>query len=176
MFVGGGAGNVGTAAIQLAACAGARVIASARPDDHAQCRSAGAEEILDYRDPRLGEKLHELAPAGIDIFWETSGHHDVNLLADTLRPGGTALVTAATDGETPVPFPRLYTHDIALRGFVISRATASDLAEAARLINRLLPTGRLTATIAEHLPLSEAAAAHRRIEDGTVRGRLLLSP
>ncbi|MGH3493390.1 MAG: alcohol dehydrogenase catalytic domain-containing protein, partial [Sciscionella sp.] len=53
VFVGGGAGNIGTAAIQMATLAGARVLTSAAPDDHEHCRVAGADVVLDYRDPFL---------------------------------------------------------------------------------------------------------------------------
>ncbi len=52
IYLGGGAGNVGTAAIELAA-AGARVVASARKEDFAHCRRAGAHATIDYRDPEL---------------------------------------------------------------------------------------------------------------------------
>lgn len=61
-------------------------------------------------------------------------------------------------------------------GFVISRARADDLAEAAELINRMLRAGTLTTRIAQELPLSATADAHRRIESGGVRGRLILRP
>jgi len=68
----------------------------------------------------------------------------------------------------------LYTRDIDVVGFVISRATVSQLAEAAALVSDLLRRGLLTARIADELPLAQTADAHRRIEQGGVRGRLLL--
>ncbi len=70
---------------------------------------------------------------------------------------------------------RLYTRDISLLGFVLSRAGAADLAAAARVINQLLAAGRLTAQISGCLPLAETAEAHRRIEHGGVDGRLLVT-
>ena len=73
VFVGGGGGNVGTAAIQMAAWAGARVLTSARPEDHERCRAAGAEVALDYRDPALAGHLADHAPSGVDVVWEPPG-------------------------------------------------------------------------------------------------------
>jgi NADPH:quinone reductase-like Zn-dependent oxidoreductase len=175
VFIGGGAGNVGTAGIQMAALAGARVLASARPSDHARCRAAGADVVLDYRDPQLADRVTHHAPAGVDVFWDTSGHNDFALAARVVAPGGGVLVTAAV-GESPIPLPRLYTRDITVSGFVISRASVADLAASAAMINQMLTEQRLTARIADRLPLSHTALAHERIESGAVSGRLLLYP
>lgn len=176
VYVGGGAGNVGTAAIQMARLAGARVLASARPGAHDACRAAGADVVVDYRDADLGERLVEAASAGVDVFWDTSGTNDFQLAERVVATGGRVLVTAATAAESTVPVRAFYTRDIAVLGFVISRATVSDLADAASLINRMLADDRLTTVIVDRLPLDETAAAHQRIEAGQVSGRLLLHP
>jgi NADPH:quinone reductase-like Zn-dependent oxidoreductase len=75
-----------------------------------------------------------------------------------------------------VPAGALYTKDISVLGFVISRATAGQLARAAALINKLTVAGLLTPRIDGELPLSAAAQAHARMEAGDVSGRLLLRP
>jgi NADPH:quinone reductase-like Zn-dependent oxidoreductase len=173
VFVGGGAGNVGTAVIEMATYAGARVVASARPQDHEQCRRAGAEVVLDYRGLDA-EALTEADGRAIDLFWDTSGHTDFALAARTLAVGGRIVVSAAASEASDVPFAALYTRDVDVHGFVISRATVQNLASAARLINQMLVDDRLTARITDRLPLSQAAAAHERMEHGEVRGRLLL--
>jgi NADPH:quinone reductase-like Zn-dependent oxidoreductase len=174
VFVGGGGGNVGTAAIQMAAWAGARVLTSARPEDHERCRAAGAEVALDYRDRELAARLAAHAPGGLDVVWETSGHHDFALAAAVAAPGCRILVTAALPAEPAVPLRTLYTHDVSLVGFVISRASAADLAAAADLVNQMMVEGRLTTRIADRLRLEDAAAAHRRMEAGSVPGRLVV--
>ncbi|HEU5043814.1 MAG TPA: NADPH:quinone reductase [Nocardioidaceae bacterium] len=174
VLVGGAAGNVGTAAVQLAAAAGARVIATARPEDHDRCKAAGAEAVLDYRDPALANHVLEAAPDGVHIAWDTSGHNDLDLAARVCRPGARVLLTAARSPVREAPLAALYTRDITLAGFVISRATAPQLAGAAALVNDLLRRGLLTARIADELPLAQTAETHRRIEQRGVRGRLLL--
>ena len=176
VFVGGGAGNVGTAAIQTATVAGARVLASCRPEDADRCRAAGAEEVFDYRDERLHDRVARAAPYGVDVVWETSGHHDLTLVTRVSAVGARVLVTAAATPTSQVPWPQLYTRDVRMLGFVISRASVADLAGAASAINRMLGRGLLTARIADVLPLARTADAHRRIEAGEVSGRLVLRP
>jgi len=176
VLVGGAAGNVGTAATQMAVAAGARVLATARPGDHDHCKAAGADVVLDYRDPVLADHVLAAAPGGVDVVWDTSGHNDLDLAARVCRPGGRVLLTAAKRPAAKVPLAGLYTRDITVAGFVISRATATDLAAAAELVNGLHREGRLTARITDELPLAATAEAHRRIEHGALRGRLLLHP
>lgn len=176
VFVGGGAGNVGTAAIQLAVSAGARVVASSHPRDFDSVRAAGAEVVLDYRDPELSSACTKVAPAGFDLVWDTSGHHAGGFLAEVTAPGARILLTAAADASTELPLGRLYTKDVSLIGFVMSRATADQLARAANGLTTFLERGLLTTTITEVLDLSEAARAHQLMESGELRGRVVLTP
>jgi NADPH:quinone reductase-like Zn-dependent oxidoreductase len=176
VYVGGAAGSVGHAAVQLARAAGARILASARPADQQRCRDAGADEVADYRDPDLAGVLRRQAPAGVDVFWDTSGQQSLDLAAAVLRPGGRVLLTAGPAPRVQLPVTALYTRDIALLGFVISRARTDQLARAAALINQLAGRGALTTRIAADLPLSSAAEAHAELESGRVRGRILLRP
>ncbi len=175
VFVGGAAGNVGTAAVQIATLAGARVVATARPADHDRVRAAGASAVFDYRDPDLAGRVADAARGGVHVFWETSGAHDFDVVARTAAPGCRVLVTAAR-GPAWVPLPQLYPADVSLLGFVVSRASVADLAAAAGLINQMLVAGALTSRIADEWPLERAALAHERMERGEISGRLLLRP
>lgn len=176
VYVGGGAGNVGAAAVVIAHQAGARVLASARPEDHGSCYAAGAEVVVDYRDPELAHRLTQAVPAGVDVFWDTSGHHDLDLAAALVATGGRVLLTAAAVPRLPFPAAALYTRDVSLRGFVISRARVDDLAAAAAFINSLLARGLLPARISEVLPITATRDVHARLEAGQVSGRILLRP
>jgi NADPH:quinone reductase-like Zn-dependent oxidoreductase len=69
VLIGGGAGNLGTAAVQLAAMAGARVLATCAPADADRCRRAGATQALDYTDPTLREQIGALAPTASTCTW-----------------------------------------------------------------------------------------------------------
>ncbi|UYM07240.1 NADPH:quinone reductase [Solicola gregarius] len=176
VYVGGAAGNVGRAALAMATYAGARVVASARPDDHDWCLAAGADKVLDYRDPDLGATLAVAAPSGFDVFWDTSGRQDVAMASGAVAIGGRVLMSAAGAGDQRLPARGFYTRDVSLHGFVISRASVPHLAAAAAMINDLLSRDLLDVRIADELPLTDAAAAHARIEAGDVRGRLIVRP
>jgi NADPH:quinone reductase-like Zn-dependent oxidoreductase len=173
VFVGGGAGNVGICAIEMARFAGARVVASAREAHRDRCLAAGADAVVDYRAPDLAGLIRAQAPDGVDVYWDTSGTNDTDVAAAVLKPGGRMLVTAARRPVTVALAP-LYTHNVTIDGFVISRASAAEFAQAAELINAMLGTGALSTRITRRLPLAQAAQAHRLMEDGDVDGWLLL--
>jgi NADPH:quinone reductase-like Zn-dependent oxidoreductase len=176
VYVGGAAGNVGMAALQMAVLAGARVIAGARDRDHARLLEAGADAAVDYRDPRLAQRLAELVRDGVDVMWNTSGHHELAAVPELVAPGGRILLTASSGPQVTLPLRALYVRDVSLLGFVLSRASVRELADAAALINRMLADRTLTTRITARLPLSEAAAVHRRMEAGEVEGRIVLFP
>lgn len=177
VYVGGGAGNVGGAAVALAAGAGARVVATARAEDATAVRELGAAEVLDYRAPDLGERLRRAAPDGYDVHLDTSGHGVLAESVELLALGGRLVAMAGLGGgASELPLGRLYTRDASIVGFAISNATTDDLARAAQGVVRLLRDTPWRPRIADRLPLSMASEAHRRLEAGEVRGRLILVP
>ncbi|MFC7885818.1 NADPH:quinone reductase [Streptomyces sp. NPDC057376] len=177
VYVGGGAGNVGGAAVALAARAGARVVATARAEDAEAVRVLGAAEVLDHRAPDLGEQVRRAAPDGYDVHLDTSGHAVLADSVEALAHGGRLVAMVGLGGgATELPVGRLYTRDASIVGFAISNATTSDLADAADGVLRLLRDTPWRPRVADRLPLSMTAEAHRRLEAGEVRGRLLLTP
>jgi NADPH:quinone reductase-like Zn-dependent oxidoreductase len=177
VFVGGGAGNVGSAAVVLAIRAGARVVASASAADLDYCRSLGADVALDYRDPDFAQRLRDTAPEGIDVHLETSGHHDLSLATEVLAFRGRIVVMSGMGARPELPVGGLYTRDERIIGFAISNARVSELADAAARIEQLLGEGALAPRSVQRLGLDDAVDAHRRLESGEVHGaRLVLHP
>lgn len=177
VYVGGGAGNVGGAAVALAARAGARVIATARAADAAAVRALGAAEVLDHAAPDLAERVRRAAPDGYDVHLDTSGHGELADAVESLAMGGRLVAMVGLGGgPAPLPVSRLYTRDANIVGFAISNATTADLAEAADGVVEALVDTPWRPRIADRLPLSMTAEAHRRLEAGQVRGRLVLTP
>ncbi|MEU9133174.1 NADPH:quinone reductase [Kitasatospora sp. NPDC048540] len=176
VVVGGAAGGVGSAVVQIAAEAGARVIAVARSEQVPWCRSSGAQEVLDRRAPDLIGRLHKAAPDGIDVYWDTSGHHDLEQVVPLLAPRGRVILMAGLDAHPTLPVGTLYTRDASLRGFALSNATTDELADTAAALNSLLAGGTLRAGQVQALPLSQAPHAHALLENGRATGRLVLLP
>lgn len=178
VLVGGAAGHVGGAAVTLAAEAGARVIGTAREADFGYCRSLGAHEVFDYRDPDLTSRLRTAAGDGVDVHLDTSGHNDLEQAVALLgRRGRIVLMAGAAGGSPRLPPGALYMRDGSVTGFAISNATVAELAAAARAVNRLLASGRLRPRGVRAMPLSAAAEAHSMLERGeTGHDRLVLLP
>jgi NADPH:quinone reductase-like Zn-dependent oxidoreductase len=173
--IGGAAGSIGSCALVLAKEAGLRVIATARPGDHDRCRELGADAVLDFADPDLARRVRDAAPGGLDIWWDTSGRAPLRGIPPMMAAGGRILVTAGREPQPPTAWWPFYTRDLTVTGFVISLATAAELALAARAINRRLGGAGFGLRIAEALPLDQTARAHALVETGQPRGRVVLT-
>lgn len=163
LFLTGGAGGVGHLATQLAVARGARVLATASPANHDFLRELGAEP-LDYHDDDVPARVHELLDgAGVDAAFDLFGGDAREEAFAALRLGG-RLVSAAR----PPPEPR-EGHEV---HYLFVRPSGYDLGEH---ITPLVQDGALRPEIAGTYPLERAAEAHERLEDGHVRGKLVLT-
>lgn len=161
----GGAGNVGSAAITMAASSGAQVHTTAAAGDLEYCESLGATPT-DYRDPKW--------PSEVDLYVDCAGANDLETAVTLLAPRGRIVLLAGSATRPVLPVGPLYTNDCSIAGFVISHATTEELAAAAENLNILLPTGRLTPRAVEEQPLSATAETHKRLERGELHGRRVI--
>jgi NADPH:quinone reductase-like Zn-dependent oxidoreductase len=175
IVVSGAGGAVGSATVQFAAASGARVVATARAEDAEWCLSAGAHAVFDYSDPDLWSRIAAATPAGVDIFFETSRHYAFEQTLPLLAHGGRFVLITGIGSTVPVPLEQLYLRDASLRGFVISNATITDLANAAEAINDGIKRHVLRVRIGTTLPMEQSVEAHRMMERGT-RGRIVVTP
>ncbi|MEN3609193.1 NADP-dependent oxidoreductase [Plantactinospora sp. ZYX-F-223] len=155
VLVTGASGGVGGFAAQLAARAGHRVIAVASSDDEEWVRGLGVAEVV----PRSAE-LAELGP--------------VPAVFDAV-PVGAAAGAAVADGGTLVttrPVPPLDPPRGVRQQTVMVRLDQPMLAELMTEVAK----GRLRTRVAASLPLAEAADAHRLVEAGRLRGKIVLVP
>ena len=160
LFMTGGAGGVGHIAIQLAIARGARVIATASPDNHDFLRELGADP-LDYHDEAVPQFVRELTDGGgADAAFDLFGGDAQEQAFAALRPGG-RLVSIATP-----PTKREHIES----GYVFVRPSGFDLGEHITPLVRDGLRPHISATFA----LEDAAAAHERLEEGHVRGKLVL--
>ncbi|MCC7463096.1 MAG: NADPH:quinone reductase [Gammaproteobacteria bacterium] len=177
VFIEGGSGGVGSAAVQMARGSGAQVIATAAPEHAAWVRELGAHAVFDYHLGDVYARVREAATHGIDVWCDTSGHNNFAQCLPLLAIGGRAVVMSGLQRQNPlIPVGELYTRDITLYGFAISNASIDDLSGAAAGINRLLASGKLKTRIGARFRLADAAAAHAAMASGRVQGRIVVVP
>ena len=115
----------------------------------------------------------EVATAIIGRLGGAPRRSEVARLIERLKSGRTGNL-AGVAARPVLPVGPFYMKDASIRGFVISHASASDLAQAAAGINRLVAQGQLRPRTVEVCALDEAGTAHARMERGELRGRRLI--
>lgn len=178
VLVTGGAGRVGHYAVQWASQAGAEVIATASNDeDRAVCEAAGAAHVVNHRDEDFVDAIRS-ATRGRDVDRIVEVDFGGNLAAsvDVLRIGGTiASYASGSDPEPRLPFFRMMYKDITLRTVIVYAMPEAAKEQAIADIGERLVAERLQHRIARTLPLDEIATGNELIEQGEIRGAVLLS-
>jgi NADPH:quinone reductase-like Zn-dependent oxidoreductase len=161
----GATGGVGSFVTQLAAGAGAKVVAVASAERGDYARELGASETIDYAKGDLLEQVRSAFPDGIDALVDL--HGDAAALArlsEVVRPDGVVLSTSgATDPELLA--------QRGLRGGNINRASPQRLPELTRLVDEK----QLQVPSTKVYPLDRAGEALEQIQSRHVRGKLVIS-
>lgn len=177
VLVTGGAGAVGELCVQIAAGLGARVIATVSGPEKAEiARAAGAEEVVNYREEPLVERLGQLAPDGIDHAADVDFAAHVDLYPQIMKVGGTVGAYATASDLTPrIPFYPLAFHNITIWPVLVYSMDEGAKAVASGDITQLLTEGKLAPTIAATRPLDDVVAAHQAQEQGGFIGSQVLT-
>ncbi|SDO65197.1 NADPH:quinone reductase [Actinacidiphila guanduensis] len=167
LAVTGAAGGVGGFAVQLAKAGGLTVVADAGPADEKLVAALGADTVV-RRGHDVAERFRDAFPRGVD------GLLDAAVMGGTLeaavRDGGGVAVVRGPAGPPSGPGSErhavthhsVYVHDYDGRHDVLDR------------LARQVEEGVLTLRVARTYPMERAADAHRALEAGGVRGRLVL--
>ncbi|MEV5594560.1 NADP-dependent oxidoreductase [Streptomyces sp. NPDC052496] len=150
------AGGVGSLGVQIAVARGARVIGTAGEHNHDFLRSLGAEPVT-YGDGLAG-RVRELAPDGVDAALDFVGNGVIDVSQELLRDRSRVASIADDDVKEKGG------HLVWVRPDSAGLATLGDLADA----------GKLTVHVDTVLPLSQAAEAFRRSQEGRTRGKIVL--
>ncbi len=173
VLVTGGAGRVGYYAIQWAKSAGARVIATAsKPEDERTCRKLGADAVVNHREPGWGERVKS-ANGGqpVDRVVEVEFGGNLPEVLQCLRVGGTIATYSSMQAPEPkLPFYPMMFMDLTVRMVLVYVMPESAKQAAIADIGRYLAEGRLRHRIAHRLPLAELGRANELVEQGDLRG------
>ena len=178
-LVHGGAGGIGTMAIQLAAARGAEVFATAgSPEKRELCRSLGAAHAIDYREDDFVEVLAEAG--GADVILDNMGAKYLGRNVAALATGGRLVIIGmqgGTKGELDINAL------LRKRGSVTATSLRARPVEEKAVICcgvvenvwPLVASGDIRPIVETTMPLEDVARAHQLMEDGTHAGKIVLT-
>jgi NADPH2:quinone reductase len=166
------AGGVGQLLVQLAQEAGARVIGTVSRD--AKHERTRADQVL-TRGPDFVERLHALAPGGVDLMLEGLGAEIAPEALRCLKPLGRWVTFGTASGPPPhLDLQALFEKSITVSAFWLrTELPAAVTARAAQEVVARIADGRLQLEVTTG-PLDDAARAHRRLEGGLTTGKWVL--
>jgi NADPH:quinone reductase-like Zn-dependent oxidoreductase len=159
------AGGVGHLAIQIARARGAHVAGTARAEKHSFLRELGVDEPVDYTAGPLEEAVSDF-----DVVVELVSEDDAGLLASlaTLREGGLLVVIAGDLTDEVSAAARQ-------QGKRAEEMLVSPDRAALEALAALAEAGELQVAIDQAFPLAQAAEAHRHLEAGRAKGKVVLT-
>ena len=161
LAVTGAAGCYGGYVVQLAKADGLRVIADASAADEQLVRDLGADVVVPRGDD-VAARIREAVPDGVDGLADGSVQN--TLVLPAIRDGGGLTAVRPFEGDTE-------------RGIVIHQTWVAEYATAGDKLDRLgrqVEEGAVTLRVAQTFPAEKASEAHRRLEQGGTRGRLVI--
>lgn len=166
--------GVGTAAIQIAKLAGARVIAAAGSDKKLdKCKELGADFLVNYyRNQNFDEEVRYLTNGkGADVVVEQIGGNVLPKAINCLKKGGRLVALGTTAGnKVEIDVQHFYRNNLAMHG------TSGTTHREIKAVFELVKEGRLKPIIDRTFPLKEAALAHRYMEERKNFGKIVLKP
>lgn len=165
MLIHAGAGGVGHFAVQFAAYFGAHVIATSSARNTSWLRGLGASEVIDYSATRFEDAVSDI-DAVIDLIGNVKDDTASRSLS-VLRQGG--IIVNGPSGSWPTMAEEAAAAGVRATGYQVS-PDGSTLA----IISRLLDSGDVRVHVDRVFDLADAAEAHRVIEQGHTRGKIVL--
>ena len=180
-LVHGGAGGIGTFAIQLATAVGARVITTGgSPEKLAFCADLGADVTINYREQDFVEVVREVTDGhGADVILDNMGAAYLGRNVSALAIEGRLVVIGLQGGtKGELDLNALMRKRAAVIATTLrARPSGEKGTICAAVVEHVWPLvadGTIRAVVDTTMPLAEAAAAHRRMESGDHTGKIVL--
>jgi putative PIG3 family NAD(P)H quinone oxidoreductase len=175
-LVHGGSSGIGTMAIQLAKAHGARVLCTAGSEEKLErCRELGADVAINYRTEDFVE-----AARPVDVILDNMGAKYLARNVDTLGTGGRLVVIGLQGGGVgELNLGTLLTKRGSVHATSLRARPLEEKAEIVAAVREhvwpLIESGSVRPIVDRTLPMAEAAAAHRVMEDSTHVGKIVLT-
>ncbi len=181
-LVHGGTSGIGTTAIQMARCFGARVFATAGSAAKCDaCRRLGAEDAFDRTREDFVARVHEATGGrGADVILDMVGGDYLPRNLAALAPEGRLVQIALIGGATgTLSLQEVMQRRLTITGSTLRPRTVAEKGAIARALREQVwphvEAGRLRPVIHATVPLAQAADAHRMMEAGEHVGKIVLT-
>ncbi len=182
LLVHGGASGIGTTAIQLGTAFGAKVIVTVGDDTKAKaCEELGAVKAINYREENFVDVVKEVTSKhGADVILDMVGGDYIqkNIYAAALE-GHIVQIAFLKGSKVELDLMRLMMRRLTLTGSTLRAQTDETKAKMATVIEEkvwpLVESGKYKPVIDSTFPLAEAAEAHKRIDDPSHVGKIVLT-
>jgi putative PIG3 family NAD(P)H quinone oxidoreductase len=181
----GGASGVGSHAIQVARALGARVAVTAGSAAKLEtCRELGAEILINYRDEDFVARVHEATDgAGADVIFDIMGAAYLDRNIDALATEGRLIIIGMQGGVkgelniAKLMGKRAHVIGTTLRARPTNGPNSKSEVVAAvrKSVWPMIADGRVRPVIGAHMPIQDAAEAHRLLSSGQVTGKIVLT-
>jgi putative PIG3 family NAD(P)H quinone oxidoreductase len=182
LLVHGGAGGIGTFAIQLAKALGARVFTTAgSPENLQRCKDLGADVAISYRDEDFVEVVkRETDGAGADVILDNMGAKYLDPNLNALATNGRLAIIGMQGGvKGELNIGKLLTKRGAITATSLRARPVEEKAAIVAGVREhvwpLVADGYVRPVVHTRLPLDQAREAHRLVEDGESIGKVLLA-
>ncbi|HTV22906.1 MAG TPA: zinc-binding dehydrogenase [Polyangiaceae bacterium] len=167
VLVHAGAGGVGAFAVQLAKAAGARVLATGRRENEALIKSLGADAVIDYRNEKFEDAVNRLTDgAGADAAYDTVGGDTLPRSIQCVRPYGKLATIVSIDGSI---------NAMQIRNQQLYFGFLERPPEKIQALYKLASRGQVRPLIDSVFPLDKVSDAHRKIEKGGMKGKIVIA-
>jgi len=178
----GGSSGIGTMAIQLARALGARVAVTAGSQDKLdRCRELGAEILVNYRSQDFVEEVKKATDKrGANVILDIMGAQYLMRNIEALAVKGRMVIIGLQSGtKTEIDLSKVMPKRISIHGTTLRAQSVADKAAIVASVREhvwpLVEQGKVRPIVHVRLPLSEAAQAHRIVQESTHVGKVVLT-
>ena len=162
VLIHGAAGGVGSAAVQIAKAAGARVIGTASANNHEFLRSLGADQVIDYKTQKFEDVVRN-----VDVVLNTADADTNTRSMAVVRKGGVLVSIVGPPDATACAAAEI-------RCARPDRDTGAPNADLLARVGELAEAGKFTVSVEQTYTMADAAKAWERNRAGHTRGKLVI--
>lgn len=177
LLIHGGNSGIGITGIQLAHALGSEVIVTVGSEEKGRkCLELGAHAYINYKTQDFEQELQE---KGVDVVLDMIGGSYLSKNVNILRPDGRLVhINAVDGGHVDLNIPKMMQKRLTITGSTLRSREYDFKKQLAKEVRKnvwpLIESGKFKPVIFKTFPFSEAAEAHRLLEESTHTGKIVL--